>query len=119
MGLGMWVWVDSDGAGDVGVGGLSHGGGQGGDLGGHRGKGVSLSSGVGEVSSQSVVLDGGAVMSGGPYQGGYSMALECHLLRSSQAGSHQGREVQEGVHGSCVTLRGSKLAAPQQVTLKG
>ena len=55
---GGWL-VGGNGGGDVGVGGLSHGMGQGGDLGHHLGEGVSLSGGVGEVASQPVVLDGG------------------------------------------------------------
>merc|ERR1719328_107382 len=48
---------------DVGVGGLCHGVGQGGDLGGDLGEGMGLSGGVGKVSSKSVVLDAGRVMS--------------------------------------------------------
>merc|ERR1711892_128299 len=45
------------------VGGLSHRVGDGGDLGAHLSVGMGLSSGVGKVTSQSVVLDGGRVMS--------------------------------------------------------
>jgi len=59
-----WL-VGGDGGGDVGVGGLSHGVGQGGDLGGDLGEGMGLSGGVGKVSSKSVVLDAGRVMSWG------------------------------------------------------
>jgi len=55
--------VHSDGAGNVGVGRLRHRVGQGGDLRGHRGIGVTLSSGVREIASQSVMLDGSTVMS--------------------------------------------------------
>merc|ERR1712123_467262 len=46
-----------------GGGGLSHRVGDGGDLGAHLSVGMGLSSGVGKVAPQSVVLDGGRVMS--------------------------------------------------------
>ena len=61
---GGWL-VGGNGGGDVGVGGLSHGMGQGGDLGGDLSEGMGLSGGVGKVSSKSVVLDAGRVMSWG------------------------------------------------------
>merc|ERR1719347_1630146 len=50
--------VGSDRCGDMGVGGLSHGVGDGGDLGAHLSKGMSLGGGVGKVAAESVVLDG-------------------------------------------------------------
>jgi len=58
--------VGGDGSWDVGVGGLGHGVGQGGDLGDDLSEGVSLGGGVGEVPPQPVVLDGGGVMGRGP-----------------------------------------------------
>merc|ERR1712119_64895 len=57
--------VGGNGGGDVGVGGLSNRVGQGGDLGDDLSKSMSLSGGVGKVSSQSVVLNGSRVMSWG------------------------------------------------------
>merc|ERR550519_2903670 len=102
-GLGNVVGLDDGGGlggGDGGVGGLSHGVGQGGDLGGDLGVGVSLGGGVGEVAAQPVVLDGGTVMGRGPDEGGDTVPGQLDL-GEGQGGSHQGREVQEGVHGSC------------------
>jgi len=92
--------VGGDGGGDVGVGGLGHGVGEGGDLGGDLGVGVGLGGGVCEVTSQPVVLDGGAVVSWGPDEGGDTVAGELDLGHG-QGGAQQGRQVQEGVHGSC------------------
>merc|ERR1719347_1348804 len=50
--------MGGDRGGDMGMGGLSHGVGDGGDLGAHLSKGVSLGGGVGKVAAESVVLDG-------------------------------------------------------------
>merc|ERR1719431_1748832 len=50
---------------DVGMGGLSHRVGQGGDLGDDLSESMSLSSRVGKVASQSVVLNGSRVMGRG------------------------------------------------------
>merc|ERR1719209_2659105 len=50
---------------DVGVGSLSNGVGQGGNLGNNLSESMSLSSGVGKVATQSVVLDGSRVMGRG------------------------------------------------------
>lgn len=100
--------VGGNGGWDVGVDGLSHGVGQGGDLGGDLSEGVGLSSGVGKVAAQSVVLNAGAVMSRssdqvrGSSQGSWSS-------NSSGGDSHggsaavgdQGGEEEEGVHGGC------------------
>merc|ERR1711887_349979 len=59
VGLDNWGrLVGGDGGGDVGVGGLSNRVGQGGDLGDDLSESMSLSGGVGKVSSQSVVLNG-------------------------------------------------------------
>merc|ERR1719188_2523640 len=52
------------------MGGLSHGVGDGGDLGAHLSKSMGLGGGIGKVASQSVVLDGSGVMSGSPHQEG-------------------------------------------------
>merc|ERR1719192_978773 len=57
--------VGGNGGGDVGVGGLSDRVGQGGDLGDDLSESMSLSGGVGKVSSQPVVLNGSRVMSWG------------------------------------------------------
>jgi len=96
--------VGGDGSWDVGVSGLGYGVGQGGDLRSHLSEGVSLSGGVGKVSTQSVVLNGGGVMSRGPHQvrgssqGGSSGG---HGHSSCAAKSDQSGEKQEGVHGGC------------------
>jgi len=71
-GLGNVVGLDNGGGlmggnwgRDVGVGSLSNGVGQGGDLGNDLSESMSLSSGVGKVATQSVVLDGSRVMGRG------------------------------------------------------
>merc|ERR1712243_394980 len=76
-GLGNMVGLDNggrlvggNGGGDVGVGGLSNRVGQGGDLGDDLSKSMSLSSGVGKVSSESVVLNGSRVMGWGTHKVG-------------------------------------------------
>jgi len=92
---------------NVGVGGLSDGVGQGGDLGGDLSKGMGLSSGVGKVSSQSVVLNAGGVMSGSSDEVWSSSNSwgSCHSWSNSHssgsAESDQAGEKQEGVHGGC------------------
>lgn len=102
-----WL-VGGNGGWDVGVDGLSHGVGQGGDLGGDLSKGVGLSSGVGKVASQSVVLNAGTVMSWGSDQvrsssqgswGSNSSWGDSHS--GSAAVGNQGGEEEEGVHGGC------------------
>jgi len=101
-----WL-VGGDGGGDVGVGGLSHGVGQGGDLGGDLGEGMGLSSGVGEVTTESVVLDAGAVMSWSSHQvgsSGQSWGSNSSWSNSNcgcSAEGDQGGEEEEGVHGGC------------------
>jgi len=101
-----WL-VGGDGGGDVGVGGLSHGVGQGGDLGGDLGEGMGLSSGVGEVTTESVVLDAGAVMSWSSHQvgsSGQSWSSNSSWSNSNggcSAEGDQGGEEEEGVHGGC------------------
>jgi hypothetical protein len=106
-GLGNVVGLDDggglvgvDGGGDVGVGGLSHGVGQGGDLGHHLGEGVSLSSGVGKVTAQPVVLDGGGVVSWSSHQvgnTGQGQGSRGHAHGGSAAKSDQSGEEQEGL----------------------
>jgi len=102
--------VGGDGSWDVSVGGLSHGVGQGGDLGDDLSEGVGLGGGVGEVASQPVVLDGGGVMGRGPDQvggGGHHAGGGDHhagggdLHGSRAAESDESGEEQEGVHGGC------------------
>lgn len=100
--------VGGNWGGDVGVGGLSHGVGQGGDLGSDLSEGVSLSSGVGKVATQPVVLDGGRVMSrssdqvrGSSQGSAHSHSSGGHLNCSRAAESDQSGEKQEGVHGGC------------------
>jgi len=92
--------VGGNRGGDMGMGGLSHRVGQGGNLGADLSESMRLGSGVGKVSSKPVMLNGSAVMGRGPHKSGSSMTLECNLLGEGHAGSHEG-EVQEGVHGSC------------------
>jgi len=79
-------------SGDVGVGGLSHGVGDGGDLGAHLSESVGLGGGVGKVAAKSVVLDGSRVMGRGPHQEGG----RGNTHGSSTAKSDQGGEKQEG-----------------------
>jgi len=100
--------VGGNWGGDVGVGGLSHGVGQGGDLGSDLSEGVSLSSGVGKVATQPVVLDGSRVMSrssdqvrGSSQGSGGSHSSGGHGNCSRAAESDQSGEKQEGVHGGC------------------
>jgi len=93
--------VGGNWGGDVGVGGLSHGVGQGGDLGHHLGEGVSLSGGVGKVAAQPVVLDGGGVVSRGPHQVGDGSRDHGSRDHGGGAESDQSGEEQEGVHGGC------------------
>jgi len=106
-GLGSIVGVDNgvglvggNRGGDMGVGGLSHRVGQGGNLGADLSESMRLGSGVSKVSSKPVMLNGSTVVGGGPLQDGSALTLEGNLLGESHAGSHEG-EVQEGVHGSC------------------
>lgn len=80
-GLGNVVGLDDRGGlvggnwgGDVSMSGLSNGVGQGRDLGDDLSESMSLSSGVGEVASQPVVLDGSRVMCGGTDKVGGSIA---------------------------------------------
>jgi len=90
---------------DVGVCGLSHGVGQGRDLGDDLSKSMSLSGGVGEVASQSVVLNGSRVMGWGTDKVGGSIANDgstwCYGNGASTAKSNKSGEKQEGVHGGC------------------
>jgi len=66
MGLDNWGGlVGGNGGRDVGVSSFSNGVGQGGDLGNDLSESMSLSSGVGKVATQSVVLDGSRVMGRG------------------------------------------------------
>merc|ERR1719320_230856 len=62
--------VGGNGGGDVGVGGLSNRVGQGGDLGDDLSESMSLSCGVGKVSTQSVVLNRCRVMGWGTHKVG-------------------------------------------------
>jgi hypothetical protein len=109
-GLGNVVGLDNwgrlmggNGGGDVGVSGLSHGVGQGRDLGDDLSESMSLSSGVGKVASQPVVLDGSRVMCWGTDEVGGSIANDgaswCYSNGASTAKSNEGGEKQEGVHG--------------------
>jgi len=109
-GLGNMVGLDDgsglvggNGGGDVGVGGLSHGVGQGGDLGDDLSEGMSLSGGVSEVSSKSVVLDGSRVVSWGTDKVGgcvtHNSSSWCHSDGASTGKSDERGEKQEGVHG--------------------
>jgi len=95
--------VGGNGGGDVGVGGLSHGVGQGGDLGDDLSEGMSLSGGVSEVSSKSVVLDGSRVVSWGTDKVGgcvtHNSSSWCHSDGASTGKSDERGEKQEGVHG--------------------
>jgi len=88
---------------DVGVGGLSHRVGQGGDLGDDLSKSMSLSGRVGKVASQPVVLDGSRVMCWGTDKVGGSIANNGsagnYPNSSSTAKSDESGEKQEGVHG--------------------
>merc|ERR1719328_184605 len=98
---GGWL-VGGNGGGDVGVGGLSHGVGQGGDLGGDLGEGMGLSGGVGKVSSKSVVLDAGRVMSWSSHQVGSSgQSSWSNSNCGCSAEGDQGGDEEEGVHGGC------------------
>merc|ERR1719499_895780 len=112
-GLGYVVGLDNggrlvggDGGGDVGVGGLSNWVGQGGDLGDDLSESMSLSGGVGKVSSQSVVLNGSRVMSWGTDKIGgcvtHNSSSWGHSHGASTGKSNKRGEKQEGVHGgSC------------------
>jgi len=95
--------VGGNGGGDVGVGGLSNRVGQGGDLGDDLSKSMSLSGGVSEVSSKSVVLDGSRVMSWGTDKVGgcvtHNSSSWCHSDGASTGKSDERGEKQEGVHG--------------------
>jgi len=102
--------MGSNGGGDMCVGGLSDGVGDGGDLGGNLGKSMSLGSGVGKVASKSVVLDGSRVMGGGPDQeggrccdwGSRSNGTGGDSYGGCSAESDEAGEKQEGVHcGGC------------------
>jgi len=109
-GLGYVVGLDNggrlvggDGGGDVGVGGLSNRVGQGGDLGNNLSISMSLSGGVGKVSSQSVVLNGSRVMSWGTDKVGgcvtHNSSSWGHSHGASTGKSNKRGEKQEGVHG--------------------
>merc|ERR1719499_791596 len=109
-GLGYVVGLDNggrlvggDGGGDVGVGGLSNGMGQGGDLGDDLSESMSLSGGVGKVSSQSVVLNGSRVMSWGTDKVGgcvtHNSSSWGHSHGASTGKSNKRGEKQEGIHG--------------------
>jgi len=115
-GLGYVVGLDNggrlvggNGGGDVGVGGLSNRVGQGGDLGNNLSESMSLSGGVGKVSSKSVVLNAGTVMSWGSDEvrgsSQRSSVDSCNSWSNSHGGgsaeSNEGREEQEGVHVGC------------------
>jgi len=95
--------VGGNGGGDVGVGGLSNRVGQGGDLGDDLSKSMSLSGGVGKVSSQSVVLNGSRVMSWGTDKVGgcvtHNSSSWGHSHGASTGKSDERGEKQEGVHG--------------------
>jgi len=98
--------VGGNGGGDVGVGGLSNRVGQGGDLGDDLSKSMSLSCGVGKVSSESVVLDGSRVMGWGTHKVGGCVTNNSsswgHSHGASTGISNERGEKQEGVHGgSC------------------
>jgi len=104
VGLDNWGGlVGGNGGWDVGVGGLGHGVGQGGDLGDDLGESMSLSGGVGEVASESVVLDGSRVVSWGTDKVGGCVAHNssswCHSDGASTGKSDERGEKQEGVHG--------------------
>merc|ERR1719312_1072748 len=88
--------VGGNGGGDVGVGGLGNRVGQGGDLGDDLSISMSLSSGVGKVSSQSVVLNRSRVMGWGTHKVGGCVA---HHSGAGTAVRNQGGEEQEGIHG--------------------
>merc|ERR1719513_489309 len=88
--------VGGNGGGDVGVGSLSNRVGQGGDLGDDLSISMSLSCGVGEVSSQSVVLNGSRVMGWGTHKVGGCIT---HNSGAGAAVGNQGGEEQEGIHG--------------------
>merc|ERR1712038_1760402 len=108
-GLGYVVGLDNGGrlvGGDGGVGGLSNRVGQGGDLGDDLSESMSLSGGVGKVSSQSVVLNGSRVMSWGTDKVGgcvtHNSSSWGHSHGASTGKSNKRGEKQEGVHGgSC------------------
>merc|ERR1711892_81633 len=93
---GNWGW-------DVGMSGLSHGVGQGGDLGDDLSESMSLSGRVGKVASQPVVLNGSRVMCWGTDKVGGSIANNGsagnYPNSSSTAKSDESGEKQEGVHG--------------------
>merc|ERR1719347_724066 len=95
--------VGGNGGGDVGVGGLSNRVGQGGDLGDDLSEGMSLSGGVSEVSSKSVVLNGSRVVSWGTDKVGscvtHNSSSWCHSDGASTGKSDERGEKQEGVHG--------------------
>jgi len=101
--------VGSNGGGDVGVGSLSNGVGQGGDLGDNLSEGMSLSGGVGKVTTKSVVLNGGRVMGRGPDKirgssngASNGSSYRGHSHGSSTAKGDQSGEKQEGIHdGGC------------------
>jgi len=95
--------VGGNGGGDVGMGGLSDGVGESGDLGDNLGVGVGLSGRVSKVAAKPVVLDGGAVVSGCPHQirGSSQRGSQgCGSgKQTSRAGGHQRGEEKEPVHG--------------------
>jgi len=84
-----WGW-------DVGVSGLSHGVGQGRDLGDDLSKSMSLGSGVGKVASEPVVLNRSRVMCGSTDKVGGSIADNNSVGATV---SDEGGEEQEGIHG--------------------
>ena len=110
--------VGGDGCGDVSVGSLSHGVGQGGDLGHDLSEGVGLGGGVGKVASQPVVLDGGGVVGGSPDEVGGGSQGEGGGDGSRAAEGDQSGEKQEGL--KCGRCYRNLVAVPefllQQVT---
>merc|ERR1712123_135393 len=102
MGLDNWGGlVGSNWGWDVGMGGLSHGVGQGGDLGDDLSVSMSLSGRVGKVASQPVVFDGSRVMCWGTDKVGGSISnngsTRCYANNTSTAKSDKSGEEQEGV----------------------
>merc|ERR1712106_1079330 len=92
--------VGSNGSRDVSVGSLSNRMGQGGDLGDNLSEGMSLSCGVGKVSTKPVVLNGGRVMGRGPDKirgSSIGASNSSNQLRGSTAKSNQSGEKQEGL----------------------
>lgn len=82
-----------NGCGFVDVDGLCHGVGDGGQLGGHLGVGMSLSHGIGKVAAETVGLDGSRVMGGGPDKnGGEVQGGGCEVLSGNDATCGKGQK---------------------------